>query len=65
MTRPPVAGTVRSQPLSAVSPMLRIRNGSRRIMPRVIDLPDIVAAALLLLTVALFAAMIWAGNHQH
>lgn len=34
-------------------------------MPRVIDLPDIFAAALLLLTVALFAAMIWAGNHQH
>ena len=30
-----------------------------------IDLPDILAAALLLLTVALFSAMIWAGNHQH
>jgi hypothetical protein len=32
---------------------------------RVIDLPDIFAVALTLLTVALFAAMIWAGNHQH
>jgi hypothetical protein len=65
MTRPPVAGTIRSQPLSAVSPMLRIRNGSRSIIRRVIDLPDILAAAVGLLTVALFAAMIWAGNHQH
>jgi hypothetical protein len=26
---------------------------------------DLLPAALLLLTVALFAAMIWAGNHQH
>ena len=39
--------------------------GRATTMARVIDLPDIVAAALLLLTVALFAAMIWAGNHQH
>jgi hypothetical protein len=31
----------------------------------VIELSDIVAAALALLTVAVFAAMIWAGNHQH
>jgi hypothetical protein len=31
----------------------------------VIELPDILAGALVLLTVALFAAMIWAGNHQH
>jgi hypothetical protein len=31
----------------------------------VIELPDIFAAVLLLLTVAFFAAMIWAGNHQH
>ena len=31
----------------------------------VIELPDILAGALMLLTVALFAAMIWAGNHQH
>ena len=45
--------------------MLRIRNGSPNTMARVIDLPDILAAALTLLTVALFAAMIWAGNHQH
>jgi len=30
-----------------------------------IDLPDMFAGALVLLTVALFAAMIWAGNHQH
>jgi len=31
----------------------------------VIELSDIFAAGLMLLTVALFAAMIWAGNHQH
>jgi hypothetical protein len=31
----------------------------------VIDLHDIFAAALMLLTVAVFAAMIWAGNHSH
>jgi hypothetical protein len=31
----------------------------------VIELPDIFAVALMLLTVVLFAAMIWAGNHQH
>jgi hypothetical protein len=31
----------------------------------VIDLHDIFAAALMLLAVAVFAAMIWAGNHQH
>jgi hypothetical protein len=31
----------------------------------VIELSDIVAATLALLTVAVFAAMIWAGNHQH
>jgi hypothetical protein len=32
---------------------------------RVIDLPDIFAVAIMLLTGALFAAMIWAGNHRH
>jgi hypothetical protein len=31
----------------------------------VLDLPNIAAGVLVLLTVALFAAMIWAGNHQH
>jgi hypothetical protein len=31
----------------------------------VIDLPNIFAVAVMVLTVALFAAMIWAGNHQH
>jgi hypothetical protein len=31
----------------------------------VIELHDILAAALALTTVAVFAAMIWAGNHQH
>jgi hypothetical protein len=31
----------------------------------VFDLPDVLAVALMLLTVAVFAAMIWAGNHQH
>jgi hypothetical protein len=30
-----------------------------------IDLPSLFAGVLVLLTVALFAAMIWAGNHQH
>jgi hypothetical protein len=32
---------------------------------RVIELHDAFAAALVLLTVAVFAAMIWAGNHSH
>jgi hypothetical protein len=31
----------------------------------VIDLPDIFAVALMLFTAAIFAAMIWAGNHSH
>jgi hypothetical protein len=31
----------------------------------VIDVPDPLAAALALLTFAVFAALIWAGNHQH
>jgi hypothetical protein len=31
----------------------------------VIELPSIFAAGLVLLTVVLFAAMIWAGRHQH
>ena len=31
----------------------------------VIDLGDIFAAALMLLTVAIFASMIWAGSHRH
>ena len=30
-----------------------------------IDLPHVFAVALMVLTIALFAAMIWAGNHQH
>jgi hypothetical protein len=32
---------------------------------RVIDAPDILAAGLALLTFAVFAALVWAGNHQH
>jgi hypothetical protein len=32
---------------------------------RVIDLPDILAGVFTLLTAAVFAAMIWAGNHTH
>jgi hypothetical protein len=32
---------------------------------RVIDLPHVFAVALMILTIALFAAMIWAGNHEH
>jgi hypothetical protein len=31
----------------------------------VIELTDILAGALMLLTVALLAVMIWAGTHQH
>jgi hypothetical protein len=31
----------------------------------VIDLPDTVAVLLMLATFAVFAALIWAGNHQH
>jgi hypothetical protein len=31
----------------------------------VIDAPDIFSVALALLTFAVFAALIWAGNHQH
>ncbi len=34
-------------------------------MGRVIELHDIFAVALTLLTVALFGTMIWAGNHRH
>ena len=30
-----------------------------------LELPDIFSVAVVVLTVALFAAMIWAGNHQH
>ena len=31
----------------------------------VIEVPDIFAVALTLLTFAVFAALIWAGRHQH
>jgi hypothetical protein len=31
----------------------------------VIDFPDIFAAVLMLIAVAVFAAMIYAGRHQH
>jgi len=31
----------------------------------VIDLPDVLAVVLVALTFAVFAALIWAGNHQH
>ena len=30
-----------------------------------LELPDIAAALLMILTVAVFAAMIWAGSHSH
>ena len=30
-----------------------------------IEVPDIFAAFIALLTFAVFAALIWAGNHQH
>ena len=31
----------------------------------VIDLPDVLTVVLVALTFAVFAALIWAGNHQH
>jgi hypothetical protein len=31
----------------------------------VIDFPNIVAVGLMLVTIAVFAMMIWAGSHQH
>jgi len=31
----------------------------------VIDVPDIFAVVLILLAIALFGVMIWAGSHQH
>jgi hypothetical protein len=31
----------------------------------VIDLPDLFAGLLMVLTVAVFGVMIWAGNHRH
>ena len=34
-------------------------------MRRMTELHDIFAVALMLLTVALFGTMIWAGNHRH
>ena len=34
-------------------------------MAHVIDLQNIFAVAVMILAIALFAAMIWAGNHQH
>ncbi len=34
-------------------------------MDHVIELPDIFAAVLALLTFAVFAALTWAGNHGH
>lgn len=34
-------------------------------MAVMIELTDVAAALLALLTVALFAAMIWAGHHSH
>jgi hypothetical protein len=39
--------------------------GVARDHARVMELHDAFAAALVLLTVAVFAAMIWAGNHSH
>ena len=45
--------------------MLRLRWGWRGSIRSMIDLPNLFAGVLVLLTVALFAAMIWAGNHQH
>jgi hypothetical protein len=34
--------------------------------PRVvIDFPNIIAVGLMLMVIAVFAVMIWAGSHQH
>jgi hypothetical protein len=41
------------------------QHGPARDHARVIELSDVAAVALMLLTVALFSVMIWAGNHQH
>jgi hypothetical protein len=51
--------------LSTFSAALRLRKGTRGSMNGMIELPSLFAGALVLLVVALFAAMIWAGNHQH
>ena len=40
-------------------------HGDRRHHGHVIDSPDIFAAVVMLVAVAVFAAMIWAGRHQH
>jgi hypothetical protein len=40
-------------------------HGVARHHGEVIDSPDIFAAVLMLVAVAVFAAMIWAGRHQH
>jgi hypothetical protein len=41
------------------------RQGVSWLNASVIEPLNILAVLVLLLTVALFAAMIWAGNHQH
>ena len=51
--------------LARFSAPLRRRVGWGAHPGSVIDAPHIFAVVVLLLTVALFAAMIWAGNHQH
>ena len=45
--------------------VLRLRNARTATLDCMIELPDIFAAALALLTFAVFAALVWAGNHQH
>jgi hypothetical protein len=45
--------------LGTVSQILRLRIGAPATMT------GVIAAALAILTFAVFAALIWAGNHQH
>ena len=56
---------VAAEDLWRLSRALMSRCGSGGSIGHMIDVPDLFAGALVLLTVALFAAMIWAGNHQH
>ena len=42
-----------------------VRIGKRRDPVLMLDVTTILAAVLALSAAAVFAAMIWAGNHQH
>ena len=57
--------SLRAPALGAVSQLVRLRIGAPATLTPVFELPDIFAAVLAVLTFAVFAALIWAGNHQH